>query len=285
MLAGPSGVGKSSVVAALRARLPDLFFSVSATTRAPRAGEVDGRDYHFVGNAGFDELIARGDLLEWAEIHGGLQRSGTPREPVERALAEGRPVLVEVDLHGARALKAAMPESVSVFVEPPSLDELERRLRERGTESPEQFARRLQTAREELAARAEFDVALVNEDVQATAERLVELMVGTVSVFWAPPFRSTRVSMPLTGARAGSVPEGITNPPIDDLLGQVSSKYALVIYAAKRARQINDYYSQLGEGLLEYVGPLVEPGPREKPLSIAMREIQAGLLEHTEGEQ
>jgi DNA-directed RNA polymerase subunit omega len=85
--------------------------------------------------------------------------------------------------------------------------------------------------------------------------------------------------MPLTGARAGSIPEGITNPPIDDLLGQVSSKYALVIYAAKRARQINDYYSQLGEGLLEYVGPL------EKPLSIAMREIQSGLLEHTEGEQ
>jgi guanylate kinase len=179
VLAGPSGVGKSSVVAALRARLPDLFFSVSATTRAPREGEVDGRDYHFVGNPGFDELIARGELLEWAEIHGGLQRSGTPRAPVERALAEGRPVLVEVDLHGARALKTAMPESVSVFVEPPSLDELERRLRERGTESPEQFARRLQTAREELAAREEFDVALVNEDVQATAERLVELMVGT----------------------------------------------------------------------------------------------------------
>ena len=91
------------------------------------------------------------------------------------------------------------------------------------------------------------------------------------------------MSMPLTGAPAGATPEGITNPPIDDLLDQVSSKYALVIYAAKRARQINDYYSQLGEGLLEYVGPLVEPGPREKPLSIAMREIQAGLLEHTEG--
>ena len=92
------------------------------------------------------------------------------------------------------------------------------------------------------------------------------------------------MSMPLTGVTAGATPEGITNPPIDDLLGQVSSKYALVIYAAKRARQINDYYSQLGEGLLEYVGPLVETAPQEKPLSIAMREIQAGLLEHTEGE-
>jgi guanylate kinase len=152
--------------------------SISATTRDPRPGEHEGRDYHFVGTAGFDDLIARDELLEWAEIHGGLQRSGTPRAPVERALNAGRPVLVEVDLHGARALKAAMPESVSVFVEPPSLDELERRLRERGTESPEQFARRLQTAREELAARGEFDVALVNEDVQVVADRLVELLVG-----------------------------------------------------------------------------------------------------------
>jgi guanylate kinase len=178
VLAGPSGVGKSSIVAALRERLPDLFFSVSATTRARRPGEEEGRDYHFVGNDGFDDLIARGELLEWAEIHGGLQRSGTPRAPVEEALAAGRPVLVEVDLNGARALKAAMPESVSVFVEPPSLDELKRRLRKRGTESPEQFARRLQTAGEELAARAEFDVALVNEDVQDVADRLVELLVG-----------------------------------------------------------------------------------------------------------
>lgn len=176
-MAGPSGVGKSSIVAALRERLPDLFFSVSATTRSPRAGEVDGRDYHFVGDAGFDELIAHGNLLEWAEIHGGLQRSGTPRAPVEQALDQGRPVLVEVDLNGARALKTAIPDSVSVFVEPPSLDELERRLRERGTESPEQFAARLNTAREELAARSEFDVALINRDVRAVVEQLVDLLV------------------------------------------------------------------------------------------------------------
>jgi guanylate kinase len=176
VLAGPSGVGKSHIVAALRERLPDLFFSVSATTRAPRPGEVDGRDYFFVGDAGFDRMIGRGELLEWAEIHGGLQRSGTPREPVEQALADGRPVLVEVDLSGARAVKAALPESISVFVEPPSMDELERRLRSRGTETPAQFARRLETARAELAARDEFDVALVNHDVGAVADRLVELL-------------------------------------------------------------------------------------------------------------
>jgi guanylate kinase len=178
VLAGPSGVGKSSIVAALRARLPELFFSVSATTRDPRPGEVDGRDYHFVGPAGFDELIVRDELLEWAEIHGGLQRSGTPRRPVEEALAAGRPVLVEVDLNGARSIKAAVPDSVAVFVEPPSLGELERRLRSRGTETDAQFARRLQTATEELAARSEFDVALVNDDVQAVAAKLVELLVG-----------------------------------------------------------------------------------------------------------
>ena len=128
VLAGPSGVGKSSVVDELRRRLPELYFSVSATTRDPRPGEVDGTDYHFVGPAGFDRLIERGELLEWAEIHGGLQRSGTPREPVERQLAAGRPVLVEVDLAGARAIKAALPEAVTVFLEPPSLAELTRRL-------------------------------------------------------------------------------------------------------------------------------------------------------------
>jgi guanylate kinase len=178
VLAGPSGVGKSSVVAALRAQLPELFFSVSVTTRDPRPFEVDGVHYRFVSPAAFDQLVDRGELLEWAEIHAGLQRSGTPREPVERALAEGRPVLVEVDLQGARAIKSVMPEAVTVFLEPPSLDELARRLRERGTESEAQFQRRRETAREELAARDEFDVALVNDELQVVVARLVELLVG-----------------------------------------------------------------------------------------------------------
>jgi guanylate kinase len=178
VLAGPSGVGKSSVIDRLRARLPELFFSVSATTREPRPGEVDGVHYRFVGPAGFDELIARGDLLEWAEIHGGLQRSGTPREPVERAMAAGRPVLVEVDLQGARSIKAVLPEAVTVFLAPPSLDELAHRLRTRGTETPAQFERRLRTAREEMAARDEFDVVVVNDDLQSVVARLVELLVG-----------------------------------------------------------------------------------------------------------
>jgi guanylate kinase len=178
VLAGPSGVGKTSVVDALRGRLPEMFFSVSATTRDPRPGEVEGVHYHFVGPAGFDDLIARGELLEWAEIHGGLQRSGTPREPVDEALAAGRPVLVEVDLQGARAIKAVLPEAVTVFLAPPSLAELERRLRGRGTESEAQFQRRLQTAREEIAACDEFDVVVVNADLQDVVARLVDLLVG-----------------------------------------------------------------------------------------------------------
>ena len=177
VLAGPSGVGKSSVVRELRALLPDLFFSVSATTRGPRAGEADGVDYHFVGPTGFQRMIDAGDLLEWAEIHGGLQRSGTPRAPVESALAAGRPVLVEVDLAGARAMKQVLPEAVTVFLEPPSLEELERRLLGRATETPAAFARRLQTASEEMAARDEFDARLISDDPEAVAARLVQLLV------------------------------------------------------------------------------------------------------------
>lgn len=195
VLAGPSGVGKSSVVNRLRQELPELFFSVSATTRAPRAGEVDGRDYHFVGAEEFAGLIARGELLEWAEIHGGLQLSGTPRAPVEQAMAAGRPVLVEVDLQGARAIKEAVPEAITVFVEPPSFDELARRLAARGTESAAQYERRLETARLELASRDEFDVALVNDDVGAVVARLVELLVGPPErSAGAPPIPATGVS-------------------------------------------------------------------------------------------
>lgn len=179
VLAGPSGVGKSRVVSELREAVPELVFSVSATTRPPRAGEVDGRDYRFVDRAGFDALIERGDLLEWAEVHGGLQRSGTPRRPVDEARAQGHPVLVEVDLQGARSVKAAVPEAVTVFLAPPSFEELSRRLTDRGTESPEQRERRLRTAVEEMAAQDEFDVVVVNDDVQSAVGRLVDLVSGT----------------------------------------------------------------------------------------------------------
>jgi guanylate kinase len=178
VLAGPSGVGKSSVVRELRTLCPDLWFSVSATTREQRPGEVDGRDYHFVSRAEFDRMVAAGELLEWAEIHGGMHRSGTPRAPVEDRLAAGRPALVEVDLQGARALRAAAPEALLVFLAPPSWDDLVERLTGRGTEPPEVVDRRLRTAKEEIAAQDEFDAVVVNTDVRTAARDLLTLLTA-----------------------------------------------------------------------------------------------------------
>jgi guanylate kinase len=181
VLSGPSAVGKSTVVKCLRERIPNLHFSVSATTRAARPGEVDGVDYHFVSPTRFQQLIDEGALLEWAEIHGGLQRSGTLAQPVRDATAAGLPVLIEVDLAGARAIKKALPEAVAVFLAPPSWDDLESRLIGRGTETPEAIRRRLDTARTELAAQGDFDEVVVNSRLEYACSELVSLLVGTVS--------------------------------------------------------------------------------------------------------
>ena len=162
----------------VRELLPSLRFSVSATTRAPRPGEIDGRDYHFVSREQFDEMIDRGELLEWADIHGGLQRSGTPAAPVVEALEAGAPILVEVDLAGFRSVCAALPEAITVFLAPPSWDELVARLTGRGTEAPEVIERRLETARTEMNAVGEFQHVLVNDDVDAAAGDLVNLLIG-----------------------------------------------------------------------------------------------------------
>lgn len=178
VLSGPSAVGKSTVVRCLRDRIPELHFSVSVTTRAPRPGEVDGVDYVFVTAERFQQLIDDGALLEWADIHGGLHRSGTPSEPIRRATQAGLPVLIEVDLAGARAVKKAMPEVVTVFLAPPSWAALESRLLGRGTESPEVMARRLDTARAELAAQDDFDVVVVNSELESACSELVSLLVG-----------------------------------------------------------------------------------------------------------
>jgi guanylate kinase len=179
VLSGPSAVGKSTLVRCLRERIPDLVFSVSATTRAPRPGEVDGVDYHFVTPVRFQQLIDEGDLLEWAEIHSGLHRSGTLARPVRDATAAGHPVLIEVDLAGARAVKQAMPEAISVFLAPPSWEALEARLSGRGTESPEVIERRLTTARTELAAQNDFDEVVVNSQLETACAELVSLLVAT----------------------------------------------------------------------------------------------------------
>jgi guanylate kinase len=164
VLAGPSGVGKGAIVARLLAALPDLELSISATTRRPRPREDEGRHYYFVDRADFDRMIAAGGFLEWADIFG--ERYGTPREPVERALAAGRDVLVEIDVQGARQVKAANPGAYMVFIKPPSLAELERRLRTRATETDQQVRRRLAKASDELAAEPEFDVTAAHEVIR-----------------------------------------------------------------------------------------------------------------------
>jgi len=176
VLAGPTAVGKGTVAGEIREHHPEVWISVSATTRSPRPGEEDGVHYWFVSEEEFSRLVAAGEMLEWAVVH-QTARYGTPRRAVEEMLEEGRPALLEIDLQGARQVRESMPEALFVFLKPPSWDELVRRLTGRGTESAEEQARRLETALEELAAEEEFDVTIVNREVHAAAEELVALMV------------------------------------------------------------------------------------------------------------
>ncbi len=178
VLAGPSAVGKSTVVHRLRNDVDKLYFSVSMTTRSPRPGEVDGVDYFFVTPEEFQDHIDHSRMLEWADIHGGIQRSGTPAAPVQQAMAEGRPVLVEVDLEGARNVKAMMPQAATIFLAPPSWEVLVDRLTGRGTEPEEVIARRLETAREELACQHEFDHVVVNENVDDAVAAISAILQG-----------------------------------------------------------------------------------------------------------
>ncbi|MGW7490389.1 guanylate kinase [Streptomyces sp. NPDC054786] len=176
VLSGPSGVGKSTVVAHMRKVHPEVWLSVSATTRKPRPGERHGVHYFFVDGEEFDKLIANGELLEWAEFAGN--RYGTPRKAVLDRLEAGEPVLLEIDLQGARQVRESMPEANLLFLAPPSWDELVRRLTGRGTEAPEVIERRLAAARIELAAEKEFDVTLVNTSVEDVSRELLALMLN-----------------------------------------------------------------------------------------------------------
>jgi guanylate kinase len=175
VLSGPTAVGKGTVVTRLTQEHPEIFVSVSVTTRPPRPGEVAGVHYHFVSDAEFDALIAEGALLEWAIVH-GVHRYGTPRGPVLQALVLGRPALLEIDLQGARQVRANCPDARFVFLAPPSWEELVRRLVGRGTESAVQRERRLQTARAELASQTEFDYVVVNREIGQAVEDLVALV-------------------------------------------------------------------------------------------------------------
>ena len=169
-------MGKGTVVIGLRKRRPDIWLSVSVTTRSPRPGEVDGREYYFVSDAVFDRMVEDSELLEWAAFAG--HRYGTPREPVARCIAAGVPALLEIDIEGARQVRQAVPDALLVFLAPPSWDELVRRLSGRGTEPPEVIARRLEVAASEIEAGKEFDITLVNTSVEDVSGQLVALMTA-----------------------------------------------------------------------------------------------------------
>ncbi len=179
VLSGPSGVGKGTVAEAVRQRHPDVWISVSMTTRPPRPDEVDGVQYHFVDRDRFAGLAATGEFLEWAEYAGNLY--GTPRRPIVDQLRDGGSALLEIELQGMRQVRKLMPDAQFVFLAPPSFEELERRLVGRGTEPEEVIRQRLDQARIEMAAEAEFDLTLINDSVERAADELVSLMAHPVS--------------------------------------------------------------------------------------------------------
>lgn len=178
IFAAPSGAGKTSIARALGERRSDVEFSISATTRAPRGGEIDGVDYHFRTEAEFRKMIDAGELLEWASVHGNYY--GTPRQNLEDALERGRFLILDIDVQGSRQVREAVPGAVSIFVLPPSGHELARRLASRGSESSEVRDRRLRAAREEIRAAAEFDYVIVNDDVDRSVD-LVEAVLAAES--------------------------------------------------------------------------------------------------------
>lgn len=175
VLSGPGGVGKSTIVSQLRNQ-SNFFFSVSATTRQPRVGEVDGVDYHFIDEQRFDEMVENGEFLEWARFAGF--RYGTPSAPVLRALERGLNVLLEIEIEGARQIRRNRPDALLIFLQPPSMADLERRITGRGTDTPERIAARLDLARVEMAAAGEFDEVLINHEVEQVVAALVSLAAG-----------------------------------------------------------------------------------------------------------
>ena len=175
VIAGPTAVGKGTVVRYILEHFDNFMVSVSATTRAPRDGEVNGVDYYFLTDQEFDRMIQDGDMLEYAVVH-GKHKYGTPRQPVEQALSEGKKVILEIDLQGARQVKQSWPDVQMIFIAPPSWDELRRRLASRGTESTAEQEIRLETAKIELAAQGEFDHVVVNDDVAVCALKVVDLI-------------------------------------------------------------------------------------------------------------
>ena len=271
MITGPSGVGKGTLIRALRERFPGLELSVSATTRAPRPAEEDGRDYHFLTREEFDRRLAVGDFLEHATYAGN--RYGTPRSELGRVGGEGlggaagargggpRGLVLEIELQGARQVREALPEAVEVFIAPPSMDALRARLATRGFDPQEVVEERLRVAERELEAQEEFRHVVVNDRLEDAIRELTTLV--------------STIVRPATKRSAQ-----VIKPRLDTLLERVDSHYACVLVAAKRARQINSYYHNLGEGTFdEYPPPMVETTSKNY-LKIALEEIAAGKIKY-----
>ena len=275
VITGPSGVGKGTLIRGLMERgwADQLQLSVSATTRAPRPGEQDGVDYHFLSREEFDRRVAAGAFVEHADYAG--RSYGTLRSELEDRVRAGVPVVLEIEVQGARQVRAAMPEAVQVFIAPPSLAALRTRLIGRGTDDTDEVERRLGVAEEELTAQPEFAHVVVNDRLDEALERLHP----------SSPRSSTEAASALGRRRhtARSTRKGkatVISPRIDRLLEQVDSNYAGVIVAAKRARQINSYYHNLGEGTFdEFPPPMVETGSKNY-LTIALEEVAAGKMKY-----
>ncbi|RCJ17258.1 guanylate kinase [Nostoc sp. ATCC 43529] len=176
VLTGPSGVGKGTLMRSLLQRHPELYYSVSVTTRSPRPGEIDGKSYYFISRSKFEQLIAEGEFLEWAEFAGNYY--GTPREAVLNQINSGKLVVLEIELEGARQIRASFPSALSIFVLPPSFEELERRIRSRNQDSEEAIGRRLQRAQEEIKAADEFDIQIVNDDFKTALNDIEAALFG-----------------------------------------------------------------------------------------------------------
>ncbi len=173
---GPSGVGKGSLMRSLLQRHPELYYSVSVTTRSPRLGEINGKDYYFISRSKFEQLVAAGEFLEWAEFAGNYY--GTPREEVEKQICAGKLVVLEIELEGARQIRATFPSTISIFILPPSFKELENRIRGRASDSEEAIARRLRRAQEEIHAANEFDLQIVNDDFETALNSIETALFG-----------------------------------------------------------------------------------------------------------